>query len=505
MRPAFLPVTLGLCGLAAITVWLFAPQLWPVLPALACALVGLLLLAALNPSWQCFGSVVSCGSAARPWVALTFDDGPDPQHTRAVLEALDSAGARATFFMVGEKVRLHPQLVREVHERGHQVAHHSERHDWRVMLSPVRSATDLACADATFASVLGRRPRFFRPPIGLVSPELLSAVADAGMIALLWSVRSLDGRPMPASKLVDRVLGLVGPGDIVLLHDSARPGAAEERPASARALPAILAGLAERGLQAVTVADLLDQPAYFQAGSSASMTSRPRRGILPWAVAVTFALLLGAAAASAFAAPPAPQSAEATKPEAAFPASFVWVAETLNGYSSVSARFTQRKRSQWFVDEVVQQGVLRLRSRDRRLLWSYDEGARLLLAEGKFYTLDSPQGGGRERSRRLPPMAARMAEMMESLFFLRLEVLSRHFRVVDQGGGIFVLRPLRDGPPGPFREVLLNISGEPLALHGVALTEMSGDVTRIEFSEIEMNKPLPDALLRRPGEAAAVP
>lgn len=503
MRRLLLPCSLVLCGLSSFGIWCLAPNLWPLLVLLAGGLLVLLVLAALNPSWQCYGAVTSRGSRSRAQVALTFDDGPDPQHTRSVLDVLDAVGAQGTFFMVGEKVRREPQLVREVHNRGHQVGHHSERHDWRVMLSPTLAAMDLARGDAAFASTLERRPRFFRPPIGLVTPELLNAVREAEMVALHWSLRSRDGLPTTSQQLVARVLDGVGPGDIVLLHDVSPAGTPETIPPVIEALPRILDGLAERGLRAVTVSELLGEPAYFADGAAPPLGKVARRGFLARAVAATFALLLVAAGASAFAASPEALSGAVKTTEETFPDSFVVAAATLAGHSTVRARFTQTKRSQWFVDEVIQRGLLRLRTQDRRLLWSYDEGAQLLLAEGQFYSLNasSPSGGGR----RLPPMASRMAEMMESLFFMRLELLKEHFQVSDEGQGLFVLRARGAGPKAPLREVRLQLGGDPMALQQVILEEKGGDVTRIELTELELGTSLPAELFRRPGEEAKAP
>ena len=503
MRRLLLPTTLVLCALSALGIWWLAPQLWAVLACMAGALLLVLVLAALNPSWGCYGAVITRGSSDRPLVALTFDDGPDAQHTRAVLDALDAAGAKGTFFMVGEKVRREPQLVREVHERGHQIGHHSERHDWRVMLSPRLAAADLVRGDAAFASVLALRPRFFRPPIGLVTPELLSAVDAAGMLTLLWSVRSRDGVPISSQKLTARVLDQVGAGDIVLLHDVSPAGTPEAQPAIVGALPEVLDGLAARGLQAVTVSELLGEPAYFADSATPSAVQVPRRSFLAKAVAATFALLFLAAGASAFAASTEPQRAVEEAADGDLPASFVVAAKVLAGHSSVSARFIQSKRSQWFVDEVVQRGLLRLRTQDRRLLWSYDEGAQLLLAEGTFYSLNGRGGSG--AGARLPPMASRMAEMMGALFFMRIDVIKEHFRVLDEGNGWFLLRARGAGPKAPFREVRLQIGGKPLALQQVVLEEKGGDVTRIELVEMELGLVLPAELFRRPGEEVKAP
>jgi outer membrane lipoprotein-sorting protein len=289
----------------------------------------------------------------------------------------------------------------------------------------------------------------------------------------------------------------------VLLHDASPAGTPKTAPAIIDALPEVLAGLTARGLRAVTVSELLGEPAYFADRDTPPVMKVPGRGFLARAVAVTFALLFLAAGASAFAASNEPRSGVKETSVEDLPASFVAAAEILAGHSSVSARFIQTKRSQLFVDEVVQRGLLRLRTQDRRLLWSYDGGAQLLLAEGQFYSLSAR--GPSTAGRRLPPMASRMAEMMESLFFMRLEVIKEHFYVSDEDQGWFLLRARRTGPQAPFKEVRLQIGGEPLALHRVVLEEKGGDVTRIELTELELGSLLPPELFRLPGDEVKAP
>jgi outer membrane lipoprotein-sorting protein len=302
---------------------------------------------------------------------------------------------------------------------------------------------------------------------------------------------------------VERVLHVLGAGDIVLLHDVSPAAAPEQAPAVIEALPAILDGLEKRGLQAVTVSELLGEPAYLDDRKAGERAVVPRRGLLAKAVAATLALLVLAAGASALAGPTESNNDGEQEWVKDFPASFVAAASMLSEHSSVQARFTQRKSSKLFVDEVVQRGLLQLRRHDRRLLWSYDEGARLLLADGQFYSLGAPDAAG--GARRLPPVVARMAEMMGALFFLRLEVLVDHFEVSDAGKGLFVLHSRRAVPKAAFRAVRLQLGGEPLALQQVVLEENGGDVTRIEFADVQLGKQLPEGLFLLPGEGTVKP
>lgn len=185
-------------------------------------------------------------------VALTFDDGPDPRGTPAVLDALAAAGATATFFLVGEQVRRQRSLVGELVAAGHEAAVHADRHRCQMRLAPGAFGDDLARAVDIVARAAGRAPRLYRPPYGAFTLGGLRAVRRAGLEPLLWSRWGRDWRPeaTPASiaALATRALAA---RDVVLLHDAdayCAPGAGLR---TARALPRILAAVRERGLRTV--------------------------------------------------------------------------------------------------------------------------------------------------------------------------------------------------------------------------------------------------------------
>ena len=136
----------------------------------------------------------------------------------------------------------------------------------------------------------------------------------------------------------------------------------------------------------------------------------------------------------------------------------------------------------------------------RRLASAHGDGA-----QGGLLDLWRPPRRGHRAGARLPPMASRMAEMMGALFFMRIDVIKEHFRVLDEGNGWFLLRARGAGPKAPFREVRLQIGGKPLALQQVVLEEKGGDVTRIELVEMELGVVLPAELFRRPGEEVKAP
>jgi peptidoglycan-N-acetylglucosamine deacetylase len=182
-------------------------------------------------------------------VALTFDDGPDPDATPAVLEALAKANAPATFFLVGEQVEAHPGLAGEVAARGHAVGLHGHRHVEHDELADPRA--DLQRGAAALAAAIGERPTLFRPPYGRFSAASYSASRELGLWPVYWSAWGCDWEPIPAPRIADLVIRDIAPGAIVLLHDSARFAYRESAHPTAEALPAILDATREAGLEPV--------------------------------------------------------------------------------------------------------------------------------------------------------------------------------------------------------------------------------------------------------------
>ncbi|MGZ6792336.1 MAG: polysaccharide deacetylase family protein, partial [Mycobacteriales bacterium] len=168
--------------------------------------------------------VVSRVRTSRPEVALTFDDGPDPEWTLRIADALD--GAPATFFVLGEQTRRHPEVVAELVRRGHEVACHGDRHRRLTRLSPRETVADLRAAHAAVLSAAGTAPAFFRPPHGLLNLAACWESARLAMRPALWSTSSGDWRPDATVDGVCRqVVGTAVPGSVVLLHDGGgRPG-----------------------------------------------------------------------------------------------------------------------------------------------------------------------------------------------------------------------------------------------------------------------------------------
>jgi len=156
-----------------------------------------------------------------PGVALTFDDGPHPQGTPAVLDTLAARGAHATFFLVGEQVERRPALAAEIVARGHAVALHGYRHRNQMRVPPRALRDDLRRGVAAIAEATGRVPVLERAPYGIFTPAGLALARRAGRVPLLWSKwgRDWNTRLTPA-QIAAMAVRAVAPGDIVLLHDA---------------------------------------------------------------------------------------------------------------------------------------------------------------------------------------------------------------------------------------------------------------------------------------------
>lgn len=182
-------------------------------------------------------------------VALTFDDGPHPQGTPAVLELLREAGAAATFFLVGEQVERRPALVAEIVAAGHRVELHSHRHRTQLRQTPRAIREDADRARAAIEEAGDRAVADFRPPNGIFSASGLRVIRRRGWRPVLWSQWGRDwDAGATAESIARRCTAAVGAGDVLLLHDADYYSAPDSWARTVAALPAILEALEARGL-----------------------------------------------------------------------------------------------------------------------------------------------------------------------------------------------------------------------------------------------------------------
>ncbi len=180
---------------------------------------------------------------------LTFDDGPDPDATPAVLDALEACGARATFFVLGEQLMKHIRLGRELVDRGHEVALHGFGHTHHDELRDQAARDDIARGLGSVEVACGRRPRFYRPPYGVFSAASRAACADLELEPVYWSAWGGDWETIAADRIAELVVRDLGEGVLVLLHDSARYASRPSARPTAEAIPLIADAARERGLE----------------------------------------------------------------------------------------------------------------------------------------------------------------------------------------------------------------------------------------------------------------
>jgi peptidoglycan/xylan/chitin deacetylase (PgdA/CDA1 family) len=189
-------------------------------------------------------------------VALTFDDGPSASHTTRICDALEMRGARGTFFVLGRRVEELPAVAGALLERGHQIELHGWRHLNRWVCPPWVGSRDLERGIRSLEETLGIRPLYWRPPWGNCSATSIVATRRLGLRTVRWSLAA-EGfwRPRTPEAMAAHVASRLRAGDIVCLHDAG--GFAETPDRTLAALGSILSRVAELGLRAVTLSDLL--------------------------------------------------------------------------------------------------------------------------------------------------------------------------------------------------------------------------------------------------------
>ncbi|AXK72847.1 polysaccharide deacetylase family protein [Lysobacter sp. TY2-98] len=179
----------------------------------------------LRPDSRLFGPALTRFQTDERVLWLTIDDGPSDD-TPAVLDLLDAHGARATFFLVGERARRHPDHVREIARRGHGIGNHSDSHPtarfWA--LGPGQMRDEIHRAQATLTELSGTPPVWFRAVVGMANPFVAAPLQKLGLARVAWTARGFDGAVSDPKRVVRRVERLLAPGVIVLAHEGAKHG-----------------------------------------------------------------------------------------------------------------------------------------------------------------------------------------------------------------------------------------------------------------------------------------
>lgn len=258
--PVFVRASLGLHASAAAAAAM-VPGAWPWAAGAVALNQAVITGAALWPRSTLLGPNVTrlpAAAAARREVAITLDDGPDPEVTPALLDVLAAHGVQATFFCIAQRARQLPALTRRIVAAGHSVQNHSLRHRHNfALLGPRGFEREIGQAQAVLADITGVRPHCFRAPAGLRNPLLDPVLHELGLHLVSWSRRAYDTRHGDADGVLQRLRhGLEG-GAILLLHDGNARRAASGRPVALEVLPRLLQLCSERGLQPVTLSHAL--------------------------------------------------------------------------------------------------------------------------------------------------------------------------------------------------------------------------------------------------------
>ena len=200
------------------------PELWPLAAGAVAANHAFIGALGLWPRSTLLGENIRqlpAASIARREIAITFDDGPDPEVTPRVLDLLDRAGARASFFCIAERAARHPRLCAEIVRRGHGLENHSMRHSHTfAFLGMGGFRREISRAQSVLADASGRAPRFFRAPAGLRNPLLDPVLHELGLRLVSWTRRGFDTRDSGGPQVAARLTHGLEAGDILLLHDA---------------------------------------------------------------------------------------------------------------------------------------------------------------------------------------------------------------------------------------------------------------------------------------------
>jgi peptidoglycan/xylan/chitin deacetylase (PgdA/CDA1 family) len=273
--PPFVAASIGLhvAATGAVVAW---PAAWPWALAAVGANHAAIGLGGLWPRSRWLGpNVTRLPAEAGAAIALTFDDGPDPEVTPALLDLLDALRVRATFFCIAERARRAPALVRDIRRRGHAIGNHTDRHRHDFALRGPRAlAREVGDAQSLLADLAGTAPRVFRAPAGLRNPFLDPVLHRLGLHLVSWTRRAYDTRSADAVDVEARLVRGLSGGDILLLHDGNARRAASGRAVPLDVVPGLVARCRAAGLTPVTLDEALPARGATVPPSAAAVAAR---------------------------------------------------------------------------------------------------------------------------------------------------------------------------------------------------------------------------------------
>lgn len=223
--------------------------------------IGALMIVLCSTLWWSYSETIASVTVTEKVIVLTYDDGPNPPHTQAMLETLDQYGVKATFFLKGQNAQAFPELVQAIAKAGHEIGNHSYSHQMMMGTSKSAAIEELVRTNKILESITGLQPRLFRPPYGAQGPGVKLALEQLQMTSILMSGHGSDWEHTVPALIANEVLESVQPGGIVLLHDGHgdvdSPASQASRAASVVATGTIIESLSAQGYRFVTVGELL--------------------------------------------------------------------------------------------------------------------------------------------------------------------------------------------------------------------------------------------------------
>lgn len=193
---------------------------WVIVPVFIWLLV--VLVGSFSMSHNLFlNALTSNKSIKTKQIALTFDDGPHPEHTLSILEILERFNAKATFFCIGKNAEKHPEILKTIIDKGHEIGNHSFSHDtWIDFSSTATWQKEINRTETIIEKNTGVKSKLFRPPYGVTTPQLAKALKQTNHRVIGWNNRSFDTALKNKSLILKRILNRICPGGIILLHDT---------------------------------------------------------------------------------------------------------------------------------------------------------------------------------------------------------------------------------------------------------------------------------------------
>jgi peptidoglycan/xylan/chitin deacetylase (PgdA/CDA1 family) len=248
------------------------PLAWTIDAAAATAAVAAsatLACATFVPQNQLWGKLYICAAPSTPGIALTFDDGPTPSSTSAILDILGELGVKAAFFVIGASARQYPELLQRMHAEGHIVANHTlDHYQWACLRGRRYWDRQLRETDRIIQQTIGVCPAMFGPPFGFKTFCVMSAAASQGKAVIAWSRRAFDGVKTTSQRIIQR-LGLpTQNGEVLLLHDGVEPARQRDPRPTVEAIKPLIMHLRGRGLEPRPLDQFLNLPAYLPAANA---------------------------------------------------------------------------------------------------------------------------------------------------------------------------------------------------------------------------------------------